>query len=288
MTDKLKKGEAAQLAKIFNEANPKGTEVAVLDDSGARWIGEVFNPAIVTGDGKAGFGIEAGVFRGGEWDTEIAVPITRIRKRAIETRKTSNPVRVALTVDERLAAGDEIADAQALIQTKTADLDQLKKSIGADVKGAESVVEARAELLRAGYEVRTVECELTIDYDLGVCFTTREDTGEEVNRRPLRPDERDQELELFPDAHPQADESGDVDESMLKAAYAVIQETHRVSTTMIQRRLKIGYTRAASVIEMLEERGIIGPPSEAGREILVDLDDDMPAEPGAPADDDNG
>ncbi|HDO26436.1 MAG TPA: hypothetical protein ENG95_07320, partial [Nitrospirae bacterium] len=38
----------------------------------------------------------------------------------------------------------------------------------------------------------------------------------------------------------------------------------------IQRRLKIGYNRAARIMEMMEEDGIVGPPGEAGkpREIL--------------------
>jgi len=43
----------------------------------------------------------------------------------------------------------------------------------------------------------------------------------------------------------------------------------------VRRRLKIGYNRAADIIDKLEERGVIGPaPSTGGanREILVDLD----------------
>ena len=45
---------------------------------------------------------------------------------------------------------------------------------------------------------------------------------------------------------------------------------------MLQRRLRLGYTRAARVVDVLERRGIVGPENGAkGREILVDLDQDF-------------
>jgi S-DNA-T family DNA segregation ATPase FtsK/SpoIIIE len=46
--------------------------------------------------------------------------------------------------------------------------------------------------------------------------------------------------------------------------------TGQASISYIQRRLKIGYNRAARIMEMMEEDRIVGPPGEAGkpREIL--------------------
>ena len=63
------------------------------------------------------------------------------------------------------------------------------------------------------------------------------------------------------------------DEELLQQAIEVIRQTRRASTSSIQRRLRIGYTRAARLIDILEEKGMVGPPrgSEA-REILFDLD----------------
>ena len=71
---------------------------------------------------------------------------------------------------------------------------------------------------------------------------------------------------------------GGDDEPMLAKALDVIRRTKRASTSMIQRRLGIGYTRAARVMDLLEERGVIGPVNGANaREILIDLDNEIPS-----------
>ena len=71
------------------------------------------------------------------------------------------------------------------------------------------------------------------------------------------------------------------DDDILEQAIEVIRQTKRASTSSLQRRLRIGYTRAARVMDLLEERGIIGPPDGAGpREILVDLDGEIPSNQG--------
>ena len=75
-------------------------------------------------------------------------------------------------------------------------------------------------------------------------------------------------------------DSGEDDE-ILEQAIEVIRQTKRASTSSLQRRLRIGYTRAARVMDLLEERGIIGPPDGAGpREILIDLDGEIPQNTG--------
>jgi len=67
-----------------------------------------------------------------------------------------------------------------------------------------------------------------------------------------------------------------VDDQILTQAVEIIRETHRCSTSSLQRRLRIGYTRAARLVDILEERGIVGPPNGSEpREILIDLDVDM-------------
>ena len=58
-------------------------------------------------------------------------------------------------------------------------------------------------------------------------------------------------------------------------AVAVVLRDGKASTSYIQRRLGIGYNRAASIIERMEEEGIVGPANHAGkREILVPTEQD--------------
>jgi S-DNA-T family DNA segregation ATPase FtsK/SpoIIIE len=67
-------------------------------------------------------------------------------------------------------------------------------------------------------------------------------------------------------------ELGD-DETLYRQALEVLKSSRRASTSMLQRRLRIGYNRAARVMEMMEEKGIVGPENGSSpREILVDLD----------------
>ena len=65
----------------------------------------------------------------------------------------------------------------------------------------------------------------------------------------------------------------DGEDDMLNKALAVLKSSKRASTSMLQRRLRIGYNRAARLMEDLEDRGIVGPENGSSpREILVDLD----------------
>ena len=70
------------------------------------------------------------------------------------------------------------------------------------------------------------------------------------------------------DPEPSADEL-DGDE-MLPAAVDVILETGQASVSMLQRRLKLGYARAARIVDEMEEKGIVGPfQGSKPRDILI-------------------
>ena len=67
---------------------------------------------------------------------------------------------------------------------------------------------------------------------------------------------------------------GDDEDELIEEAIEVIMDCRQASTSMLQRRLKLGYSRAARIIDQIENRGIIGP-SEGSkpRQILISRED---------------
>ena len=96
------------------------------------------------------------------------------------------------------------------------------------------------------------------DYDQNVI--------EEINRKAAQTGNKTSPTAS--DSDPSSDEmAGD---EMLPAAVEVILETGQASVSMLQRRLKLGYARAARIVDEMEERGIVGPfAGSKPREILV-------------------
>jgi S-DNA-T family DNA segregation ATPase FtsK/SpoIIIE len=82
-----------------------------------------------------------------------------------------------------------------------------------------------------------------------------------------------------------SDEELDGDE-MLPAAVDVILETGQASVSMLQRRLKLGYARAARIVDEMEEKGIVGPfQGSKPRTILITKDQWEAMKGGQPAED---
>jgi S-DNA-T family DNA segregation ATPase FtsK/SpoIIIE len=71
-------------------------------------------------------------------------------------------------------------------------------------------------------------------------------------------------------AAPEANDAELEGDEMLPAAVDVILETNQASVSMLQRRLKLGYARAARIVDEMEEKGIVGPfQGSKPREILI-------------------
>jgi S-DNA-T family DNA segregation ATPase FtsK/SpoIIIE len=85
--------------------------------------------------------------------------------------------------------------------------------------------------------------------------------------------------ELLEAAQPQSEEGGEDDfdpdsDDLLDQAAHLVVESGTASVSMIQRRLRVGYTRAGRLIDMLERRGIIsGYEGSKPRQVLVSLAD---------------
>ena len=87
------------------------------------------------------------------------------------------------------------------------------------------------------------------------------------NNAPAAPSQIPAEELDTPQADP--DESA-AEEKMIEDAAKVVREYNRASVSLLQRRLSIGYSRAARLLDQLEERGVVGP-SHDGRSRMVIL-----------------
>ena len=71
---------------------------------------------------------------------------------------------------------------------------------------------------------------------------------------------------------PSAETLGVPEDDLLDRAIEVVRLQRRASISLLQRRLRIGYTRAARLIDLMQEKGIVGPAEEGSRwrEVLMD------------------
>ena len=75
-----------------------------------------------------------------------------------------------------------------------------------------------------------------------------------------------QKLSGIPDANQSVD-----DDELYAQAFEIVKETRKASASIFQRRLKVGYARAARLVDLLEENGVVGPADGAKpRRILID------------------
>jgi DNA segregation ATPase FtsK/SpoIIIE, S-DNA-T family len=74
--------------------------------------------------------------------------------------------------------------------------------------------------------------------------------------------------------HTEAADGGDDDELIVRQAIDVIVRSQLGSTSMLQRKLKVGFARAGRVMDLLEQRGVVGPTvGPKPREVLMSLDE---------------
>jgi S-DNA-T family DNA segregation ATPase FtsK/SpoIIIE len=71
---------------------------------------------------------------------------------------------------------------------------------------------------------------------------------------------------------------------LIEQAITVLKKERRASASMLQRRLRIGYPRAARLLDQLEKTGVVGPSMGGGRDrqVLLEPDEENGS---APADD---
>ena len=72
------------------------------------------------------------------------------------------------------------------------------------------------------------------------------------------------------------DGNGEGNDDMFRDAVRVVVETRKASTSLLQRKLRVGYARAARIMEEMEEQGIIGSADGSRpRDVLIGSMDEL-------------
>ena len=159
-----------------------------------------------------------------------------------------------------------------------------------DTAGAEKLV-GKGDMLYAplgqGKPRRVQGCFITEEEVQRVVDFVKQDSAPEYSREIEQEIERRAEQGGKSAAAPsgtQEPEEQDGDE-LTPAAVEVLLETGQASVSMLQRRLKLGYARAARIMDELEEKGIVGPfEGSKPRQILVTREQWESMKGGAPED----
>ena len=134
-----------------------------------------------------------------------------------------------------------------------------------DTQGAEKLV-GKGDMLFApigcGKPLRVQGCFVTENEVEAVANYVKQNFSSEYDRGVMEEIERKAAQSgngkaAASDPEPNAEELGG--DEMLPAAVDVILETGQASVSMLQRRLKLGYARAARIVDEMEEKGIVGP-----------------------------
>lgn len=78
---------------------------------------------------------------------------------------------------------------------------------------------------------------------------------------------------LVPEVDDSSQAAEEVQDELYEQAVQIILEAKQASVSLLQRRMRVGYTRAARLIDSMEARGVIGPyEGSKPREVLVSLE----------------
>lgn len=134
-----------------------------------------------------------------------------------------------------------------------------------DEQGAEHLLGAGDMLIKLNgtNETKRVQCPWVSEGEVQLVTDHLRAQGEPVyDENILRPREEDGE-------GGEGDQDGEVD-AMYDDAVRVVAETRRCSTSWLQRKLGLGYNRAARIVETMERRGVVGPANGSkDREVLI-------------------
>jgi S-DNA-T family DNA segregation ATPase FtsK/SpoIIIE len=108
------------------------------------------------------------------------------------------------------------------------------------------------------------------------CFVSEDEIESVVDhlKSQSEPDYHEEILHLKVSSVGGGVDSGEDDDPLIWEAADIVVTSGLGSTSMLQRRLKVGYARAGRIMDMLEAKGVVGPPDGSKpREVMVDVEE---------------
>ena len=116
------------------------------------------------------------------------------------TRKVTKALPCKLTDDEVLKYGRDIARAVSDRERIDGELNSVKADYKGKLAEQEAIIGKLSPRVHSGIETREVECEEVKNWTRGTVTVIRQDTGERIEDRPMREDEKAMQLNLGDDA----------------------------------------------------------------------------------------
>jgi S-DNA-T family DNA segregation ATPase FtsK/SpoIIIE len=119
--------------------------------------------------------------------------------------------------------------------------------------------------LNGSSETRRVQCPFVSEEEVSLLTDHLRAQGEPKYQESILEEPEDELEESAPEK----------EDNRFEEAVLIVRETGRCSTSWLQRKMTIGYNRAAKIVEMMERRGYVGPPNGSrDREVFL-----MPGSP---------
>jgi len=177
---------------------------------------------------------------------------------------TTRPLPVPLTLEEIQGFAKEAAEAEAEITRVTDEKKEAVAEFNGQIARARNCRSGALGCVRDGIVTKSLRCTTRLDFTAGEAVTTRDDTDEEIERRPFTHEERQMEIEGL---------SSFFDEPFMAWVQRTLKVMPRVSLGMLMRRFDLNMDDASALILMCEERGWVDAPKEGERSRLVQIFD---------------
>jgi len=115
----------------------------------------------------------------------------------VEKSTDERLLRTELTEQDLLSKSKTLADGVSTLAELEDAFASVKKDYSSKIQALEASITSASTVIRQGYEIRKVKCEVLKDFDMGLIFVSRPDTGEIIEQEDMTTEQRNLGLSNF-------------------------------------------------------------------------------------------